>query len=166
MTVAIIVDVDGTLADVSSIRHYVADNAGKRDFGKFHAAASFVPANQWVVDRVNEIAQSGGTIIVVTSRHEKWRYRTQIWLNKWDITFDLLLMRPDHDYRPDVDVKRDILREIRKRGFEVRLAIDDNPSILTLWEEEQIPTLIVPGWPESPPFTPFLSTEPKPRANE
>ncbi|PPG89340.1 hypothetical protein C5C00_02855 [Rathayibacter rathayi] len=40
---AVIFDVDGTLVDVSGVRHDIADNAAKKDFRRFHSAASFRP---------------------------------------------------------------------------------------------------------------------------
>jgi len=56
-------------------------------------------------------------------------------------------MRSQADGRADVDVKRDILASIRQR-FRVVLAVDDNPSIVALWNEERIPVVTWPGWPE------------------
>jgi len=146
MTEAIVVDMDGTLADVAGIRHYVTDDLKNRDFEKFHGAASLVPPNRWVVDKVNEFGKAGAIVIVVTGRSERWRYRTVQWLRKWDVCFDFVFMRTNGDERPDVEVKRNILHAIRANGFHVQLAIDDNPSILALWNQEGIETLRVPGW--------------------
>ena len=45
--------------------------------------------------------------------------------------------------------KCDILKHIEARGFDVRLAVDDNPSVIQLWEEHGIQTVVVPGWVDS-----------------
>jgi len=141
---AIIIDVDGTLADVSGIRHYVADPRN-RNFTKFHAAASYVDPHHAVVAVARALHDRGFTIIVVTARRSRWRYATTVWLRKWEIDYDLLLMRRDADGRPDVEVKREILARIR-RDFTVVLAIDDNPGVLQLWRTSGIPAVRVPGW--------------------
>lgn len=141
----VIFDVDGTLADVSGVRHYVSDPKNK-NFEKFHGAASFSPANQWVVDAAKGFHDAGTKVFVVTGRKERWRFRTSMWLRKWEIPFDALLMRADADQRKDVEVKRDILGKIRAEGYEVLRAYDDNPNIIALWESEQIAVVVVPGW--------------------
>ena len=53
--------------------------------------------------------------------------------------------RASYDNRPDYEVKRDILRELRE-SYEIIHAWDDNPSVIKLWQEEGIPVTIVPGW--------------------
>jgi uncharacterized HAD superfamily protein len=142
---AVIFDVDGTLADVASIRHYVA--GPKKNFTKFHAAASLVHPHQEVADLAASMNRAGLVIIVVTSRKEQWRWHTVTWLRKWEIEHDHLYMRGDKDGRRDVDVKRDILVAVL-RTYNVVLAVDDNPAIIALWNEERIPVVTWPGWPE------------------
>lgn len=147
MREAALFDVDGTLADVSGVRHYVLADPRRKNFEKFHAGASYVPAHADVVDLAREQHEAGRVVVVVTARMEKWRYRTATWLQKWEVPFDHLLMRRDGDQRRDVEVKRDILAGIREH-YEVVLAVDDNPSIIELWQSEGIPVHRVPGWDE------------------
>lgn len=143
---AVIYDVDGTLANVSGIRHYI--NGEARNFDKFHKAASYVRPNQYVLDAMQFDKECGFTTFVVTGRNEKYRYTTSVWLQKWNAPFDYLLMRPDGDFRKDVEIKREILMSIRQRGYSVLHAWDDNPNIIKLWREEGIPVTVVPGWEE------------------
>ncbi|TIH34957.1 HAD family acid phosphatase [Subtercola vilae] len=145
---AAIFDVDGTLADVSGVRHYVTGDPRKKDFEKFHAAASFAPANTAVVALASQTISEGSTVFVVTSRKERWRFRTAMWLRKWDVPHHYLMMRKDDDDRKDVEVKRDILARIQTH-FDVILAVDDNPNVIALWEEKGIPTVVIPGWDAS-----------------
>jgi FMN phosphatase YigB (HAD superfamily) len=140
---AVIFDVDGTLADVAGIRHYVA--GPKKNFMKFHAAASLVPPHREIADLAAAMKRAGLVIIVVTSRKEQWRWHTATWLRKWEIEYDHLYMRGDADGRRDVDVKRDILVTIL-RSYAVVLAVDDNPAIIALWNDERIPVVTWPGW--------------------
>jgi hypothetical protein len=69
-------------------------------------------------------------------------------VRKWEIESDQLSMRAVADGRRDVDVKRDILVKIL-RTYNVVLAVDDNPAIIALWNEERIPVVTWPGWPEA-----------------
>jgi phosphoglycolate phosphatase-like HAD superfamily hydrolase len=142
---AVVVDVDGTLVDVSGVRHYVVDDPNRRDFHHFHTAAAFAPPVASTVDRVRALAGSGVAVFVVTARRSRWERQTRDWLTKHDVPYDALCMRGDADGRPDVDVKRDLLVGIR-RTHHVVLAIDDNPSVIALWQEEGIPVEVVPGW--------------------
>ncbi len=146
---AVIIDVDGTLADVAGIRHYVVDDPKHRNFHKFHDAASWVSPIADVARVARGLHAAGLPIVVLTSRAERWRYRTRVWLAKWEIPFDALGMRADVDTRRDDAVKRDLLERMRFLGYEPVLAIDDNPQVIELWRSLDIPTVVVPGWPES-----------------
>lgn len=144
----VIVDVDGTLVDVTGVRHYVMDDPRKKDFKHFHAGAALCPPIQSTLDILNAI-DPDTMILVVTSRKSEWRYQTIHWLRKWEVPYDALYMRDQDDNRKDADVKRDIHTVIVANGYSPILAIDDNPSIVALWKELGIPTVVVPGWVES-----------------
>ncbi|SDZ35232.1 phosphatase domain-containing protein [Herbiconiux ginsengi] len=143
---SVIVDMDGTLADVAGIRHYVLDDLHRRNFDKFHAAASWVPPIADVVRITRALHGAGLGIVVLTSRTERWRYRTRAWLVKWEIPVDALGMRAETDTRRDDAVKRDLLDRMRALGYDPVLAIDDNPVVIALWRSLSIPTVTVPGW--------------------
>lgn len=145
LTRAVVFDVDGTLCDVSSVRHLLdADDAGR--FDRFHLASAACPPNGDVVAAAMAASAGGAAVIVVTGRMGRYRGLTQLWLDRHDVPWDLLLTRADNDYRPDDVVKRELLREIRGRGYEVVRAWDDRPSVIGMWESEGIPVTVVPGW--------------------
>lgn len=143
---AIIVDVDGTLCDVSSITHLVT--GPKKDFDQFHTLSAGCPPIESTVDHLQQIHTSDDVaIIALTGRQKKFYDLTKSWMDEHSIPCDLLLMRPDGDFRADAIVKKELLDEIRNTGFFVIGAIDDNPTILQLWKGELIPLVIeVPGW--------------------
>jgi hypothetical protein len=150
---AVIVDMDGTLVNVSSIRHYVRDipqdedgvQRRKKDFDSFHKASLFCPAIWPTMDKIQWYWESRLDILVVTARSWDYEKTTRDWLHKYAVPHTKLFMRPIGDFRADVDVKRDILAEIEKT-WRVVHAIDDNPHVIALWEEKGIPTTVVPGW--------------------
>jgi hypothetical protein len=143
---AVIVDVDGTLVNVSSVRHFVAGGT-KRDFNAFHAGSAHCPPNAEAITWVEEMADAGHHILVVTARMEQWRSLTQTWLDT-HMTRPVtdLVMRADQDFRPDFHVKREIHAELAQR-FTITHACDDNPAIVALWDELGIPVKVIPGWP-------------------
>lgn len=147
MRPAVIVDMDGTLADVSGIRHYVLDDPKRKNFQKFHAAASLVPPIPMVVELVQALHRQGLVVVVMTSRKEQWRYRTKLWLINHYVPYYALGMRSDGDDRRDDAVKRDLHDHMRDTyDLKPVLAIDDNPQVIALWRELGIPTVRVPGW--------------------
>lgn len=146
MRTAVIVDVDGTLCDVSSVIHHVERHP--KDFDAFHAGSANCPPHAHVVREVAEHHRAGHTIVVVTARMYRWEDVTRTWLNRHLPVPHLgPFMRGDADYRPDVEVKRDIHRVLTAdHGLTIVRAIDDNPAIIDLWTELGIPTTVVPGW--------------------
>lgn len=144
---AVIVDMDGTLCDVRKIRHLIHGPGG---FDAFHRASIDCPPHHWVLEAVQEAHEEGKAILIVTGR--SWRHRnvTAMWLALHNVPSDALWMRRNGDMRKDFLVKRDILRRIRQLYNPVH-AYDDNPAILDLWEQENIPFTVVPGWEDVPP---------------
>jgi FMN phosphatase YigB (HAD superfamily) len=147
MSEAVIFDMDGTLADVSGMRHYLTDDPRRKNFDLFHKSAClFAPVNQRVVSQARFHAARGRAILIVTARKRMWGDYTKMWLDKHSIPYERIYMRANDDYRRDYEVKRDILARIRSQGFDVVHAYDDNPNVIKLWTEEGIPTTVVPGW--------------------
>ena len=146
-----LVDMDGTLANVSGIRHMVDGLKQKKDFHAFHRASEFVPANQQAIDFCKRHHKAGHGIVIVTARMEEWRpHTTRFYMRELVEAHGVPVMdsfyRANGDYRKDYEVKKEILARIREQYIPVA-AIDDNPSILTLWRSEGIPEIEeVPGW--------------------
>ena len=143
-------DMDGTLADVSSIRHHLKafDESKRRvikHFDIFHAESVNVPSHPHVVNAAQVAKMLGHDVLIVTARKHMWRHHTAWWLAMHDVPSDALFMRGNLDNRKDYEVKKDILSTIRQAWNPIH-AWDDNPSIIKLWTEEKIPCTIVDGW--------------------
>lgn len=157
---AVLADMDGTLANVSSVRFHVdgtntiTQKNGRvrpiKNFDAFHAASEFVPANQQAIDFCVRHQQAGDHVLIVTARMRKWEGVTTRFLGRtcadqftW---WPHIYMRDDGDHRKDVEVKREIFAEISET-FDVVGAVDDNPNVIALWEELGVPEIeVVPGW--------------------
>jgi hypothetical protein len=135
--------VDGTLANVDPYIHLV--RGSNKDYNAFHESSIDALPNIEVVEMLNHAYFDQIDVIIVTSRMEKWRSLTSYWLAKNDIGHHALYMRKDEDIRPDYKVKADILNDIKKH-WNVIYAVDDNPSIITLWQANGISTTKIGTW--------------------
>lgn len=150
MNTAVIFDMDGTLADVSSIRHYLKkydESKGRfvKHFHEFHSESVNVPPHSHVVNAAQMAKMLGHKVLVVTARRHMWRHHTAWWLAMHNVPSDMLMMRGNDDHRPDYLAKKDMLDTI-SQAYNVIHAWDDNINIIRLWQENGIPTTIVPGW--------------------
>jgi len=137
---------DGTLVDTSSIVHHVLTKP--KNFHAFHYGSIFCPPHDWVVDAVYADFRAGHTVIVVTARKDRWWELSTNWLTSNRVPYQELHMRADDDDRWDRHVKEDILHELMNR-YTIVMAYDDNPAIIALWQEYEIPVTHVPGWRDS-----------------
>lgn len=140
-------DMDGTLCDVSSLRHLVAAGLKSKNFDEFHKRSVDCPPIPWVKAAAVDAHGMGYRVIQVTARQEKYRAHTSWWLADNFVPSDGLFMRPNGDFAPDHQIKRAILDRLLK-VYDIRKAYDDNPSIVRLWSQYGIPCIVVPGWPD------------------
>jgi phosphoglycolate phosphatase-like HAD superfamily hydrolase len=140
---AYIFDVDGTLANVDPYLHHVRGT--NKDYDAFHKASIDALPNIDVLLMLNNAVSDRHTILVVTSRKEKWRGLTSMWLAINNARSHALFMRSDEDDRPDYEVKKDILDKINDYWTVVH-AVDDNPNVIRLWEEHGITTTKIGTW--------------------
>lgn len=144
-----IIDIDGTLADISAIVHLIRKVEGRKhkDFTEFHKHSEFAPVCPEVVAYIMETVELGMVPVVLTSRREMWYGETKRFLDRampegieWHGPF----MRPDDDFSEDYQLKRKML-EYLSRHYDIRGAIDDNPNVIAMFTELGIPVTIAPG---------------------
>ena len=142
---AVIADMDGTIANVLGIRHYVTGPV--RNFHKFHEESVNCPPNPEVIEALVADHEAGNTILVVTARSFRFAMHTMFYLSMHlPVPYEQLYMRRDNDFRPDYEVKTEILDMIRRDGYNVVKAYDDNPAIWDVWEGAGIETVRVKGF--------------------
>ena len=128
----VIVDIDGTVADLDHRLHTIA-TPGQKDFREFHARVKDDKPLTVVIEWVQALYGEGMGIIFVSGRGDECAIATEDWLMQHCPKYDFLFMRRGGDYRPDQDVKRDIYNMLPKD--KIAFAIDDRPRICTLWRE-------------------------------
>ena len=137
---AVIVDMDGTLCDVSAVAHLLAEPDG---FTAFHHACAQCPPHRAVVEWAVEHHNRGHAILIVTGRDAWSRELTEKWLAEHlPVPIAGLHMRADKDYRSNITVKREIHASLAQT-YEIRAAIDDDPEVVGLWQEVGITVAMV-----------------------
>lgn len=156
---AVLVDMDGTLVDVSGIRYfvdatsdYVKARGGDKDFTSFHQASRHAPAIQQALDFCMRHHAAGKVIVVGTARAAMHYGVSEGWLNDYLLPIcpydGPIMFRQDGDRRTDVVIKREMKRYLDGH-YNIVAACDDNPPICDLWAELGIPEIeIIPGWTE------------------
>jgi hypothetical protein len=157
---AIIFDIDGTLADVAHRRHFLSRQP--KNYDAFYDAMVDDPPMVdvcWLAERL-AAKRDGFALFVFSGRPDTHRERTEGWLRKHVPALleaaEAVLMRPGGDYRPDTEIKREMLRAVRSQGFSPRLVIDDRPSVVQMWKDEGLQVLEVDSgeWEAGPKVAP------------
>ncbi len=137
---AVVVDLDGTLADAAGRQHFL--DRKPKDWRGFFAACGEDPVLAHV-SRLVECLDPQLAVVILTARPVWVREATVAWLERFAVHWDLLVMREERDYRSSPDAKRDAVRALTGIGFDLRLAVDDDPRNVAMFESEDIPTLYV-----------------------
>lgn len=129
---AIIIDLDGTLADCEHRRCFIEGT--KKDWKSFSRDENIIQdkLNLWCATIINKFKDSH-KILLVTGRMEISRKITIEWLNKFDIKYDLLLTRKDNDFRKDSVIKEELYKNLIEPHFDVLFCLDDRKQVVDTW---------------------------------
>ncbi len=133
---AIIVDIDGTVADLRHRRHFVASKP--KNFKAFFAAAPDDTPIKPVIDVVKAAKAEGAALVFCSGRPDDTREVTETWLREvagfdGKFAFDALFMRKAGDFRADDIVKEELLDAILAEGFEPVIVFDDRQRVVDMW---------------------------------
>lgn len=131
---AIIIDLDGTLCDVSHRTHLVKQSPP--NWPAFFDACTYDTPNAAVVALYDMARVAGHTIIYVSGRPETHRAQTTAWLETHDLAdHTLLLMRASGDYRPDTEIKRELFGKHISGRYKILFTVDDRASVVKMWRD-------------------------------
>lgn len=152
----IIVDIDGTIADLRHRLHHIKNGNHNWD-AFFKEVGQDTPI--WPVIHVIEAyaLDQNLEIVIVSGRSDVCREETSEWLNHY-IGHIRLYMRKEGDYRKDSVVKQEILDQILSEGFNPVAAFDDRDSIARVWRDRGIFTFVVSDWEQRQPKNPAKAT--------
>lgn len=137
----IIVDIDGTIADIGHRLHFIKD--GKKQWDNFFAAAVDDKPIPDVIALVQSLDLARLDIVMVSGRPARTREATCTWLNRFMVPRGVLLMRPDGDHREDHVVKEEILDRDILPHWDVLCSIDDRNQVVSMWRRRGITCLQV-----------------------
>lgn len=121
---AILVDIDGTLADMSGNGRSPYDYTRVGEDDLIHNVAE-------VVIRLFE---SGLRVIIMSGREDSCRQDTVNWLHKHEIFFHELHMRKTADMRKDNIVKYELFNSHVRDNYNVVGVFDDRKQVCYMWE--------------------------------
>lgn len=121
---AICVDVDGTLTDMTGIR-------GAYDWDKVHLDTP----RKNIVNLVNMYARVGFKILVLSGRDGICKEMTANHLKEMGVIFHKHYQRAVNDPRCDTVVKEEIFREEIAPNFNVAFCLDDRNKVVDMWRE-------------------------------
>lgn len=119
----IIVDVDGTLAEMKDRGPFEWDKVGN-DLPR-----------QNVIDVVNAMARSGVPIVVFSGRDGSCYDQTARWLTDNNVSWTALLIRAAGDMRKDSVIKRELFDKHINGKYYVVGVFDDRPQVVRMWHE-------------------------------
>jgi hypothetical protein len=138
----VVFDVDGVLANADH-RQDVLFAGGKRKNWKAFFAAAGDDALIEEVARLTTLIDPALKVVLLTARPTSNRSITLTWLAEHDVRWDLLVMRPDGDFRSSPEAKRGAVQELRDQGFEPQLAFDDDRRNVDMFHDEGIPCIYI-----------------------
>lgn len=133
MKKAIIVDLDGTLCDVSHRVHLVENEPV--DVEKFHSSLVHDTMNDWCFQLIKAMSALGVEVILLTGRGEEYRQETEAWLMKQSVGYQALYMRRVKDDRTDATVKKEVYINNLKNTYETLFVVEDRKSVVEMWRE-------------------------------
>ena len=140
----VIFDLDGTLALIDKRRDLATKDNGKMDWDVFFDPDNIdldLP-NQTVIDMANLLHSQGYLIYIFSGRSDKTEDATKDWLDKHNVNYDILHMRPQGLlYKPDNDLKQDWLNVIKKDT--VAMVFDDRNQVVDMWRKNGLTTFQV-----------------------
>ena len=137
---AVVFDMDGVLSDAAGRQHYL--ERPFRDWEAFFEACG----DDAVIDevaRLLEVIDPGYQIVLLTARPIRVQRQTLGWLERYQLRWDLLIMRDFGDYDSSREFKRNTVAELRAFGFDLRLAFEDDRRNYDMFHAEGIPCVYI-----------------------
>jgi hypothetical protein len=132
---------DGVLSDAASRQHYL-EGPGRRDWDAFFAACGDDPLIEDVAQLLH-LLDPRLQIILLTGRPQRVQRQTLAWLHRYELRWDLLIMRDYGDYAAAREFKRWTVHDLRAYGFELSLAFEDDRRNLEMFRTEGIPCVYI-----------------------
>ncbi len=118
---AIICDLDGTLC--------IHNGRSPFDYNKCDTDKP----NKSVMETIKLFKEQGYSVLLVSGREDYCREKTEGWLDKYGVQYDMLQMRKSGDMRADTIVKKEIYNSYIGPYYDVLFCLDDRDKVVALW---------------------------------
>jgi len=90
-----------------------------------------------------ELLDKDLVVVLLTGRPVRVEPQTLAWLARYRLRWDLLIMRDVGDYSAAREFKRDTVHDLRRYGFDLRLAFEDDRRNLEMFRAEGVPCVYI-----------------------
>jgi hypothetical protein len=134
----IIFDLDGTLALIDDRRALSTKDNGKIDWDIFFDPnnINLDKPNQPVIKVAQMFKDNGFRIVIFSGRLKTTKDVTKKWLEKFNVPFDVLKMRPDNKqfkFMSDDDLKQGWLDTLFTNKEDIFAVFDDRKKVVDMW---------------------------------
>jgi hypothetical protein len=137
---AVVFDLDGVLSNAAARQHYL--KGPRPDWEAFFSASGEDPV-------IGEVAALLGllspdlAIVLLTARPARIGGLTLRWLARYDLRWDLLVMRRDGDFRSSRHFKQEAVRELRAHDLDLKLCVEDDLRNVEMLRAEGLQALYI-----------------------
>lgn len=148
---SVIFDLDGTLALIDKRRAISTDADGKMDWNTFFNPdmIELDEPNTPVIQMAKTLKAAGHMIVILSGRSKATKDATRAWLNKFDVPFDVLKMRPtsnEFKFKPDDKLKQDWLDQLFTDKSDILCVFDDRQKVVDMWRSNGLTCMqVAPG---------------------
>ncbi len=131
---------DGVLSDAAGRQHYL--DYPLRDWDAFFEACG----DDALIDevaRLLDVLDRDHRVVLLTARPYRVQPQTIGWLRRYELRWDLLIMRDMGDYQASRAFKRRTVHELREMGFDLRLAFEDDRRNVDMFHAEGVPCIYI-----------------------
>lgn len=137
---AVVFDMDGVISDAAGRQHLL--EGPRRDWDAFFAACG----DDALIDEVAVLLHALDDdlqVVLLTARPATVQPQTLGWLDRFDLRWDLLIMRPGGSYAASRAFKQASVEELRSFGFDLRLAFEDDRRNVEMFHAEGVPCIYI-----------------------
>lgn len=137
---AVVFDLDGVLSDAARRQHFL--DSGRRDWDAFFEACGDDPLIEEVACLLS-LLDTGLHVALLTGRPVRVQPQTRDWLERFELRWDVLVMRDSGDYSATPEFKLEAVRQLRRHGFELCLAFEDDRRNVEMFRDAGVPCVYI-----------------------
>jgi hypothetical protein len=137
---AVVFDLDGVLSNAAARQHYI--KGPRPNWEAFFLASADDPLIEEVATLMGLLAPEL-RVVLLTARPARIGELTVNWLTRYELRWDLLVMRRERDFRPARVFKQESVREMRGHGLDLKLCVEDDLRNVEMFRAEGLPALYI-----------------------